>query len=160
MPKNLRIGNITHRRQTCDGYFSNSLWPISYLWFKIHGLKLHGPWQCKFLNRVQKNLRCTNLCSENLKRHGFLMILPLPCNSSCTNFEQHEFFYSWGFLVWPLHEGMEGFSSPFWSLRAFLKDLFHSMQSQRNVLLYISLGLHKVIFNPPGLWLSIFVTPY
>ena len=25
----------------------------------------------------QKNLRCTNLCSENLKLHGFLMFLPL-----------------------------------------------------------------------------------
>jgi hypothetical protein len=36
-------------------------------------------------------------------------------------------------------------------LRAFPKDLFHSMQSQRIVLLYISLGLHEVIFNPPGL---------
>ena len=68
--------------------------------------------------------------------------------------------HSWGFLVLPLHEGMEGFSSPFWSLRAFPKDLFHSMQSQRIVLLYISLGLHEVIFNPPGLWLSIFAAPY
>ena len=27
---------------------------------------------------VQKNLRCTKLCSENLKLHGFLMSLPLP----------------------------------------------------------------------------------
>ena len=31
-----------------------------------------------WIGRVQKNLRHTNLCSENLKLHGFLMILPLP----------------------------------------------------------------------------------
>ena len=36
--------------------------------------KVHGPWLCTFLNRVKKNLRC----SENLKLHCFLMILPLP----------------------------------------------------------------------------------
>ena len=35
-------------------------------------------WQCTFLNSVQKKLRCTNLCSENLKLHGFLMTLPSP----------------------------------------------------------------------------------
>ena len=32
--------------------------------------------QCTFLNRVQKYLRCTNLFSENLRLHSFLMILP------------------------------------------------------------------------------------
>ena len=30
--------------------------------------------------------------------------------------------HSWGFLVWPLHKGMEGFPSPFWSLKAILWD--------------------------------------
>ena len=37
-----------------------------------------------------------NLCSENLKLHGFFDVLAfaLLTNSSCTNFEQHEFFHS------------------------------------------------------------------
>ena len=30
--------------------------------------------------------------------------------------------HSWGFLVWPLHKGMEGFPSPFGSLKAILWD--------------------------------------
>ena len=41
----------------------------------------------------QKNLRCTNLRSENLKLHSFLMFLPLS-NSSFMNFELHKFFHS------------------------------------------------------------------
>ena len=47
-----------------------------------------------FLNRVQRNLRCTNLCSENLKQHGFLIILPftLLSNKSCTNLSCTSFF--------------------------------------------------------------------
>ena len=45
--------------------------------FEIHGLKLHGPRRCTFLNWFKKILRWTNLCSENLEQHGFLIILPL-----------------------------------------------------------------------------------
>ena len=43
-----------------------------------------------------KNLKCTNLFSENLKLHGFFHVLNfvLLSNSSCTNFEQHESFHS------------------------------------------------------------------
>ena len=44
-----------------------------------------------FLNRFQKDLRCTNSCRENLKLHSYLMFLPL---SYCTNFELQEFFHS------------------------------------------------------------------
>ena len=39
-----------------------------------------------------------------------------------------------------------------WEL--FLRIYFTLCNPQRIVLLYISLGLHEVIFNPPGLWLS------
>ena len=39
----------------------------------------------------------------------------LPFCGGCTN-------HSWGFLVWPLHKGMEGFPSPFGSLKAILWD--------------------------------------
>ena len=51
-----------------------------------------------FLNRDQKILRCTNLCSENLKLHGFffddLAFALLSINSRCMNFELYKFFHS------------------------------------------------------------------
>ena len=61
---------------------------------KIHGLKMHGPCRCMFLNRVQKYLNWTNLCSKNLEKHGFLIILPftLLSNKSCTNLSCTSFF--------------------------------------------------------------------
>jgi hypothetical protein len=45
-------------------------------------LTMHEP------NSVQKDLRCTNLFSENLKLHGFFAVLAfaLLSNSSGTNF--------------------------------------------------------------------------
>jgi hypothetical protein len=44
-------------------------------------IQLQGPWQCTFLNRVQKNLRCTNLCCENLTQVVWILSytrLPFP----------------------------------------------------------------------------------
>jgi hypothetical protein len=63
----------------------------------------------------------------------------------CLSPSMHMKIYSWGFLVRPLHKGMEGFPKLFGSLRTFLGDWS-----------YISGGLHFTSSNPPDMYLAIY----
>ena len=70
---------------------SRQFWIRKYMQYglELHSLKLYGLCWCTVSN--WNSLRYTNLYSENLKLHGFLMTLVSPLtllsNSSCTNFQ-------------------------------------------------------------------------